>query len=252
MKKLNMLVAILALIFLGSQNCLGQCYTLPSPDSNEVRLFAQDVCGAVDNNPQNPTTFTIDQPQTFTKIGTYHWNHGKGTETPGTIGLQDSNGKIYGPWKASGQPGQGGVPNACWIVTLTTGLDLPAGTYEVVDSDPSTWPYNSESGDSGVVSIVGLNVVSGKKAPESVPLADLTQSKPALISFPSQTLSEVITPANGGTVQDEGMSLTAPPGAVSANTNVVVKRLTGEFPPGTLGDSVATVVSKVYDFGLTG
>jgi hypothetical protein len=135
-------------------------YTLPSPDNNEVRIFAQDVCGGVDNNPPNPTVFTIEQLRTITKIGTYHWNDGKGTQTPGTIGLQDQNSKVYGPWQASGQPGQGGVPNAYWIVTLPSRLDLPAGTYKVLDSDPSTWAYNSESDNSGVVSIVGLNVGS--------------------------------------------------------------------------------------------
>jgi hypothetical protein len=160
MQKMKVILAILVLALLGIQNCFGQCYALPSPDSNEVRLFAQDVCGSVDNNPPKPTIFTIDSPQTITKIGTYHWNSGKGTQTPGTIGLQDLNSKIYGPWQASGQPGQGGVPNAYWIVTLTTGLNLPAGTYTVLDSDPSTWAYNSESGDSGVVSVVGLSVGS--------------------------------------------------------------------------------------------
>ena len=96
MQKMKVLLAILVLTLLGIQNCFGQCYALPSPDSNEVRIFAQDVCGGVDNNPPNPTVFTIDQPRTITKIGTYHWNDGKGTQTLGTIGLQDQNGKIYG------------------------------------------------------------------------------------------------------------------------------------------------------------
>jgi hypothetical protein len=157
MQRMKVILAFLVLTLLGIQNCLGQCYALPSPDSNEERVFAQDVCGGVDNNPPNPTIFTMDSPRTITKIGAYHWNNGLGTQTPGTLGLQDLNGKIYGPWQASGQPGQGGVSNAYWIVTLTTGLDLPAGTYKVVDSDPSTWAYNSESGNSGVVSVVGLS-----------------------------------------------------------------------------------------------
>ena len=157
MRQMKVILAILVLALLGIQNCLGQCYALPGPDSNEMRLFAQDVCGGVNNNPPNPTIFTLDSPRTITKIGTYHWNSGQGTAAPGTIGLQDQTGKNYGPWQASGQPGMGGVPNAYWIATLTTGLDLPAGTYKVVDSDPSTWAYNSESGNSGVVSVVGLS-----------------------------------------------------------------------------------------------
>jgi len=161
MHKLIVLLASLVAVLAGVPSGFGQCYTLPSPDSNEERIFAQSSCAGVDNNPTNPTIFTIDQPRTITKLGTYHWNDGKGTQTPGTIGLQDQNGKIYGPWQASGQPGQGGVPNAYWIVTLTTGLDLPAGTYTVLDSDSSTWAHNSETDNSGAVSIVGLNVGTG-------------------------------------------------------------------------------------------
>jgi hypothetical protein len=145
---------VLLIAFAGIQIGAGQCYALPSPDSGEVRVFAQSVCGGVDNDPPNPTLFTIDEPSTITTIGTYHWNHGAGA-TPGTIGLKSQDGTLYGPWQAFGQPGQGGVQNAYWIATIPNGLDLPAGTYEVVDSDPSTWAYDSESGNSGVVSVVG-------------------------------------------------------------------------------------------------
>lgn len=160
MHKLIVLLASLVAVLAGVPSGFGQCYTLPSPDSNEVRIFAQDVCGSVDNNPPNPTVFTINQSRKITKIGTYHWNNGQGTQAPGTIGLQDQSGKIYGPWQASGQPGMGGVPNANWIATIQAGQDLPAGMYKVLDSDPSTWAYNSESDNRGVVSVVGLDVGS--------------------------------------------------------------------------------------------
>lgn len=149
------LCIILIIALVGIQSGAGQCYGLPSPDADEVRIFSQDVCGSVDNNPTNPTVFTIDKPATITKIGTYHWNHGSGA-TPGTIGLKGQDGTVYGPWQASGEPGMGGVPDAYWVVTIENGLDLPAGTYEVLDSDPSTWAQNGESGNSGVVSVIGL------------------------------------------------------------------------------------------------
>ena len=160
MRKCMMLLAILAAVLAGIPSGLGQCYGLPSPESNEVRIFAQDVCGGVDNNPSNPTVFAMDQPRTITKIGTYHWNNGQGTQEPGTIGLKDQSGQVYGPWQATGEPGMGGVPNAYWIVTIPDGLDLPAGKYEVLDSDPSTWAHNSESDNSGVVSVIGLEAGS--------------------------------------------------------------------------------------------
>ncbi len=60
MQKLIMLVTILVLTLLGVQNCLGQCYTLPSPDSNEERLFAQSACGGVSNDPPNPEDDQMD------------------------------------------------------------------------------------------------------------------------------------------------------------------------------------------------
>lgn len=164
MRKCMMLLAILAAVLAGIPSGLGQCYGLPSPESNEVRIFAQDVCGGVDNNPSNPTVFTMDQPRTITKIGTYHWNNGQGTQAPGTIGLKDQSGEFYGPWQATGEPGMGGVPNAYWIVTIPDGLDLPAGKYEVLDSDPSTWAHNSESDNSGVVSVIGLEAGSSMEA----------------------------------------------------------------------------------------
>jgi len=43
-----------------------------------------------------------------------------------------------------------------WVVYLTPTLELPAGTYTVLDSDSSTWSYGSESEDYGIVSIIAL------------------------------------------------------------------------------------------------
>ena len=60
-------------------------------------------------------------------------------------------------------------------------LDLPAGTYKVVDSDPSTWAYNSESGNSGVVSVVGLsggNTVASKAPCAGEGATDLSIASP--------------------------------------------------------------------------
>ena len=70
--------------FIIVQAGLGQCYSLPSPEENEERIFAQSACAGVSNDPPNPTIFTISDQRTITKIGTYHWNQASG-ETPGTI-----------------------------------------------------------------------------------------------------------------------------------------------------------------------
>ncbi len=145
---------------------LGQCYGLPSPGEGEERIFAQSACAGVSNDPPNPTVFTIDEPRTITKIGTYHYGSG---QSPGTIGLRDEQGKAYGPWQAEGESGQGGVPNAYWIVYLTPALDLPAGTYTIIDSSPSTWSYTYESNDCGLAAVIGLK--GGSDSGESAPCA---------------------------------------------------------------------------------
>jgi len=152
--------------FIMIQGGLGQCYGPPSPDENEERVFAQSACAGVSNDPPNPTIFTIDEPRTITKIGTYHWNQASG-DNPGTIGLSDENGKTYGPWQAKGEPGQGGVPNAYWIAYLSPELELPAGTYTIMDSNPATWSYTSESDNAGIASVIGLKTGGnkGKQAP---------------------------------------------------------------------------------------
>ena len=155
---MRLLLIVLAAVVM-AQGGLGQCYSLPAPDEGEERIFAQNACAGVSNNPPNPTVFTIDEPSTITKIGTYHWNDASG-ETPGTIGLQDEYGYIYGPWQAVGDFGMGGVPNAFWIVYLSPALNLPAGTYTIIDSDPATWSYTYESDNCGIASVIGFGAGS--------------------------------------------------------------------------------------------
>jgi hypothetical protein len=92
----------------------------------------------------------LDNSVTLTYIDTYHWNNGIGVK-PGKIGLIDGNGKQYGPWQAVGQAGQGGVPDALWVVRPN--VKLPTGTYIVTDSNPETWSFNSKSGNAGFTGI---------------------------------------------------------------------------------------------------
>lgn len=107
---------------------------------------------AVYNGATAPATFSFDRPHLITQISDYHWNDAQGV-TPGTIGFKDSSGKQYGPWQASGAQGQGGVPNAYWVVFPN--IVVPAGTYTIIDSDPSTWSQNSESGGRGMSDVWG-------------------------------------------------------------------------------------------------
>jgi len=102
--------------------------------------------GAAYNQVSAPTAFKINQAWQVTEIVTYHWNNGRG-KTPGTIGLQASDGTLYGPWQASAMAGSG-VPTAAWVVTPN--VVIPPGNYTVIDSDPSTWAQNTETRGAGM------------------------------------------------------------------------------------------------------
>lgn len=112
-------------------------------------IFYNGNVNAVRNSPTRPTVFTLSVETEIAKITTYHWNNGRGA-APGTISIMSNNtGELYGPWQAVADAGQGGVPNAYWVVTPN--VTLSAGDYIVLDSDKATWAQNPASGGSGFV-----------------------------------------------------------------------------------------------------
>lgn len=120
------------------------------PMGEPVEVAKITNVAAVYNQPTAPTTFSLAQPHLVTSIVTYHWNDGKGA-VAGTIALKGSDEKVYGPWKASTHPGQGGVVNAYWEVMPN--VVIPAGVYTIVDSDPATWSQNKQSGGRGMATV---------------------------------------------------------------------------------------------------
>ncbi|MEZ5307280.1 MAG: tetratricopeptide repeat protein [Pyrinomonadaceae bacterium] len=132
-------------------------------ENKEQEIASVQNIGAVRNRPTAPSTVTFSSSYNVTFIQTYHWNNGRGTTTPGRISLKHSSGKVYGPWKATGANGQGGVKNAYWEVRPNT--VLPAGKYTIVDSDPATWSQNAQSGGRGFFRISGYKVSGGVTAP---------------------------------------------------------------------------------------
>lgn len=116
----------------------------------EETIFSLSNPGGVQNGPTSPTTFTTTKAYKITYFWTYHWNDGRGAPE-GTLGLRSSDWKTYGPWQVSTTPGQGDVPDANWIASPN--VDIPAGKYTVIDSDPSTWAQNPSSGGRGFAEI---------------------------------------------------------------------------------------------------
>lgn len=117
-----------------------------------VKFFDNGNIYAVENRPRRTTVFALAAPTRVTRIMTYHWNNGRGAPA-GQIALRSSAGETFGPWQAFGEPGQGGVPSAYWVVEPD--VNLPAGTYTIVDSNPSTWAQNAASGGAGMASAEG-------------------------------------------------------------------------------------------------
>lgn len=123
-----------------------------SAEGREEKIFDNGNIYGVKNGPEYETSFFLENKTLITRLQNYHYfNYGR---LPGTIGLMDSKGKLYGPWQAYGITGQGNVPNAYW--EIRPNVVLPAGIYRVIDSDVSTWSVNPQSGGKGFTSVWGI------------------------------------------------------------------------------------------------
>jgi len=122
-------------------------------DGFNIAAVTQQTAG-----PPTATTFVLTAPTQVTQIATYHYNGGAGAN-PGTISLKDQNGNVYGPFPAQGLNAQGQSlpPFVAWQANLNN-VALPPGTYTVIDSDPSTWSYNTQSNNTGFVRVSGFTV----------------------------------------------------------------------------------------------
>lgn len=115
-------------------------------------VFNNGNVGGVQSGPTSPTTFTLAVARHAVSFDTYHYFNGGAL--PGLLGLRHADGTEYGPWQATGGVGQGGVQNASWICHPE--VELPAGSYAVLDSGAATWSYNDESGGAGFAHLVAL------------------------------------------------------------------------------------------------
>lgn len=106
----------------------------------------------VANRPTCPTIITVNEPVRVTRIMTYHWNNGHGAPA-GKIALRSSTGEVFGPWQAVAEPGKPGVPSPYWVVKPN--MTIPAGSYSIVDSNPSTWAQNGATAGAGMATVEG-------------------------------------------------------------------------------------------------
>jgi len=130
---------------------------LMQDSSPGIVIFHNTNTDPVRNRPTKNTYFTITTSHFITKIYTYHWNGGRGSD-PGLLSLRRSDGTVFGPWESRGIPGRNPednkiVENASWLVEPK--ISLPAGTYQVVDTKLETWSHNDQSKGEGFAFIQG-------------------------------------------------------------------------------------------------
>ena len=119
-----------------------------------VQLYSNSDPGPTQVGATAPSTFTVKSGSVrVTSLTTYHYVEPNGIPSTGSVGLTGPDGKVYGPWQATGSDGQGGIKNAMWAAT--TDLVLTPGTYTVTDSDPSTWSSTGGTGGAGMFWITG-------------------------------------------------------------------------------------------------
>jgi len=123
----------------------------PPAAATPVKLFDLGNVYGVRKDAKAPT-FTLEKAAVVTEMVTYHYIVGGGP-TPGTIGLKAADGTVYGPWSTTGLDGQGAVKNAYW--DAKPNVEVPAGTYTVMDSDPSTWSTNDQAEGLGFATVLG-------------------------------------------------------------------------------------------------
>lgn len=139
--------------------------------NDEKELFNNWNVGGVSNGPSSNPSFTISSPAVITYVDTYHWNYGKGKK-PGTIALKHSDGTIYGPWDAYSPPGS--TIGIYW--TVEPNVKIKAGTYQIIDSDPKTWSYNSQSKNQGFAAVKTLKS-SGSSVSPTEPTKKVTNAE---------------------------------------------------------------------------
>jgi hypothetical protein len=209
----------------------------------EVNLFNNNNIDVVDNNPTNPTVFTLTDSYRITSITTYHWNYGSGTALPGTVGLRDSSGNIFGPWNATGSPGQGGVPNALW--TVQPNVVIGPGTYTIVDSDNATWSQNSDSNNQGMTfGVIGIKATAIAAATNTTKTTAAAATQMVVVPLVTQTLAPSTTSQQ--VTWNNQVTVTVPGGLLTSSTPLTISRV-DNAPADTFS---GLTVLTAYDISL--
>jgi hypothetical protein len=204
--------------YLGSGFLLGLLlFASSGTASAQVKdLFNNTNIDGVSNGPKIAPKFVLNASVRITQIVTYHWNFGQGAR-PGIITLTNTNGQILGQFVARGTSGQGGAPNVNWVADIN--LTVPAGSYNVLDSDPNTWSNNARSGFRGFAIVRGVLLTKPKRqadlgsdSPDTATLLVPVSSMPRYA--PNLPALQTVTDGIGGSDTDDWyfLNVTGPNG----------------------------------------
>ncbi len=120
-------------------------------------LFSNRNAEPLTPGPAAAAAMELPQPALVAELLSWHVPGGEkdgGAAAGGTVSIRAvASGMVYGPWPAKPQPSKDGEPVA-WRATPNIPLD--AGAYEVLDSVPESWAWNTASGGAGFVDVSGV------------------------------------------------------------------------------------------------
>ena len=111
-------------------------------EEDQILIWKAGNDGGIEGGGGTSPEVVHDRVYYVTEVTTYHAGWGPDAPPAGTISMRHEDGTVYGPWQAEV------VNGAYW--TAHPDLEMPAGTYTLIDSDPSTWAQNSASGGTGM------------------------------------------------------------------------------------------------------
>lgn len=203
----------------------GTAFGQPAPPVTILNTFNT---AEVYDSPSRKPVFVLHRPGVITLIQTYHWNSGKGAPG-GTISLEGQDGRVYGPWNVTTSGGSG-AENIFW--TCQPNLNLPAGAYTVLDSEPVTWSQNVQSIGYGFALVQGT-----------------TRAQAAWTRGKTLAQAEVVPTAEDQTFTfPEGIKVTVPSGLVSSPALLSVSDVEGAPPY----PHRSWATSHLYDISLGG
>lgn len=120
----------------------------------EIKIFTNFNSDSLFSNDEgrNPSKVTIDFDEKVTKIKTLH--RGVSNNEKVQLSLIDESGNVLGNWE--GEAVKVADDSNTYYRIFYSKLDIKPGRYEVVLSNNSGWVYNSQSENSGFVSVYAI------------------------------------------------------------------------------------------------